>query len=870
MGETYTDDIKKIMESVRDNPVTIAKSANGPGKSHCAARIAVWLFKCFPGSQVYTCAAPPEGNLKRILWGEIGGIIEKHPALFKKDLVKILHIERSALSFLTGVAIPTSGSEKQREAKFCADADDLFEMRDGSVVRYGDLIGQKDVQVLSVDPQFKRQESLAEFFDNGMKPVWEIELEDGEVIRRTGNHPLYAGWDIKPDHRIIDGKHGKGRIRARQEGWVEVSNLKVANAVLCPDDTGFNFGSEGTDDNQLKFLAYMIGDGCFRGKIEKSIRLQFTQEDNAQRAEFLNVLTAMGATHSISDKKKYNWAVITINDQKLKDFIQKCGLAGKGSEKKFVPDFVNNLGKEHIALFLSRLFATDGWACVTNKAEIGYCSKSERLVCDIRRLLRRFGIRAKIIPKIISWDHNGESKRGLYWSLFICRAIDVIRFADKIGIYGKEDGVNACREYSMNRQWVYGNWKFEKPGYRWGIINSIRAIGDRPTVGVHVPENQTYLTSLVEHNSGKHAPYLLFIVDEGDAVPDEVYRGIESCMSGGIMARLLVMFNPRAEMGAVYRMERDKKAKIISLSAFNHPNVISGENRIPGAVTREAVVRRINEWCRPLLDDEKVDSECFRLPEFLEGAVAKSQDGYTEYLPLKAGHYKIMEPSFSYMVLGAYPAKGSNQLISKEWVNQARFRWDAYVREHGEKAPPHTPGVMGLDLGEFGTDPSVLCTRYGGYVERMIQWSGLDPVASAEKAVTAFKNKTRIYSCNCDADGIGSGAPPTMQRAGCSAYPVKASFKPTETSDMGVFCIMRDQLWWACREWLRTDPGAMLPPDDELIEELLCPTYEIPGGEIRVMKKDLIKEHIKRSPNKADALCLTFYSGGFFSGCDLS
>ena len=35
--------------------------------------------------------------------------------------------------------------------------------------------------------------------------------------------------------------------------------------------------------------------------------------------------------------------------------------------------------------------------------------------------------------------------------------------------------------------------------------------------------------------SGKHAPYLLFILDEGDAIGDEVYRGIESCMSGGRM-----------------------------------------------------------------------------------------------------------------------------------------------------------------------------------------------------------------------------------------------------------------------------------------------------------------------------------------------
>jgi hypothetical protein len=82
--------------------------------------------------------------------------------------------------------------------------------------------------------------------------------------------------------------------------------------------------------------------------------------------------------------------------------------------------------------------------------------------------------------------------------------------------------------------------------------------------------------------------------------------------------------------------------------------------------------------------------------------------------------------------------------------------------------------------------------------------------------------------------------------------------------------ILRDQLWWACREWLRTDPGAMLPPDELLIEELQTPTYEVDRGKIRVMKKDTMREVLKRSPDRADSLCLTFHSGGFFAGLDFS
>jgi hypothetical protein len=118
LGERFTDDVKVMMESVRDNIITLARSANAVGKTHGAARVAIWFYKCFGNCQVYTAAAPPESNLRNLLWGEIGSIIERHPDLFKRDEVKNLHVSRSAQSFLTGVTIPTSGSEAQREAKF--------------------------------------------------------------------------------------------------------------------------------------------------------------------------------------------------------------------------------------------------------------------------------------------------------------------------------------------------------------------------------------------------------------------------------------------------------------------------------------------------------------------------------------------------------------------------------------------------------------------------------------------------------------------------------------------------------------------------------------------------------------------------------
>ena len=60
----------------------------------------------------------------------------------------------------------------------------------------------------------------------------------------------------------------------------------------------------------------------------------------------------------------------------------------------------------------------------------------------------------------------------------------------------------------------------------------------------------------------------------------------------------------------------------------------------------------------------------------------------------------------------------------------------------------------------------------------------------------------------------------------------------------------------------------MIPPDELLIEELQTPTYEVHRGKIRVMKKATMREVLKRSPDRADALCLTFaVDSSFFGGC---
>jgi len=415
---------------------------------------------------------------------------------------------------------------------------------------------------------------------------------------------------------------------------------------------------------------------------------------------------------------------------------------------------------------------------------------------------------------------------------------------------------------------VYASWrKSIYDGFLWDKVKSVENIGKRQTVGVTVEGDGTYLTSIVEHNSGKHAPSLLFLIDEGDAVPDPVFDGIETCLSGGY-DRMLITFNPRQRLGHVYRTIKEGRAHVVKLSAFNHPNVITGENIIDGAVTREKTIRRISQWTRPLAPGEKIDKACFELPKYLVDCVPVDQRG-KDLQPLVSGWYRIEEHQFSHVVLGEYPAQAENQLISEEWVDKARSRYDLFVAKHGVIVPESVSCVCGLDIADGGNDDSILTKRFGNFVHPLVSWQDKDVIELADEVndEVCHLHPTAVY---CDGTGVGAGTAPYMARQhNLPAVKVMVASSPTMTVESGEFGLLLDQLMWTVRDWLKDDM-AMLPPDALLVEELLSFNYTVKQGKIKVSSTDDIKDLLKRSPDRARSLMLSHHPTGKFGGMDLS
>lgn len=361
--------------------------------------------------------------------------------------------------------------------------------------------------------------------------------------------------------------------------------------------------------------------------------------------------------------------------------------------------------------------------------------------------------------------------------------------------------------------------------------------------------------------SGKHAPYLAFLCDEGDAIPAEVYRGIDACLSGGT-TRLMIFFNPRHQSGPVWDLIKSGRAHVVKISAFDHPNVVAGENIIRGAVTQEKTIQRINEWTRPLIAGEQVDQECFAIPAFLIGKSAPREGGSEWYAPLMAGWRKITDQQFFYKVLAQYPTQTESGLIPKIWFDRAVKNYQQYVKQNGDKLPNGIMPRLGYDIAEsLVGDDNVVSARADWFLRvGLDRWKGMDTIAGADRAERRYR-ETGASELLVDATSIGAGTAPHLRRQKVNISAVKVAERPTSRPGVqqeAKFHRMREQLMWKFREWFSREDSALGPYSVQLEEQVLFWQYRIEGGEIKCSKKEDFKKTFGYSPDDFDSALLTF------------
>ena len=204
-------------------------------------------------------------------------------------------------------------------------------------------------------------------------------------------------------------------------------------------------------------------------------------------------------------------------------------------------------------------------------------------------------------------------------------------------------------------------------------------------------------------------------------------------------------------------------------------------------------------------------------------------------------------------VLGEFADEGDDTVIPLSWIESAIMR-DIVVS-------PTQPVVWGLDVSRFGSDRTALCKRKGkSILEPITTWQGKDLMQTCGLVMSEYKKlenftDERPQEILVDSIGLGSGVCDRLAEMGLPARGINVSESPSASD---IYMRKRDELWFRAREWFQERDCKLPEGCEELVGELSVPHYEFSSsGKIKVEDKASMKKRGLRSPDIADAFCLT-------------
>ena len=171
------------------------------------------------------------------------------------------------------------------------------------------------------------------------------------------------------------------------------------------------------------------------------------------------------------------------------EVILTVNMLSREADEKAVPDFVFQLNRRQMALFLSRLFTTGGRV---SDREIGYCMTSKELALGIQHLLLRFGI--------ASYFHSENSK---CYQLGISGYENIKKFAEEINMPEKEDSIQRLVEQLAKRESAKKEVALKANSeIVWEEIKSIEYLGRYQTYDLTVPVTHNFVANdIIVHNT---------------------------------------------------------------------------------------------------------------------------------------------------------------------------------------------------------------------------------------------------------------------------------------------------------------------------------------------------------------------------------
>ena len=201
---------------------------------------------------------------------------------------------------------------------------------------------------------------------------------------------------------------------------------------------------------------------------------------------------------------------------------------------------------------------------------------------------------------------------------------------------------------------------------------------------------------------------------------------------------------------------------------------------------------------------------------------------------------------FKVRVRGMFPSVSARQFISEEDVSAA-FGRDVPESQYG-----FAPKVLTVDPAWEGDDEFVIGLRQGLVFRVLKTVAKNDNDLVAARWVADLEDEHQADAVFIDG-GFGTGIKSAGEGMGRDWQLVWFAAK---SDDAGCFN-KRAEMWKAARDWLKA--GGAIPPDPVLRDELQAPEL-VPraDGKIQIEAKKDMKARGVPSPNRADALVLSF------------
>jgi hypothetical protein len=301
--------------------------------------------------------------------------------------------------------------------------------------------------------------------------------------------------------------------------------------------------------------------------------------------------------------------------------------------------------------------------------------------------------------------------------------------------------------------------------------------------------------------SGIHGKYVLFLIDESGDIPPQIGKAAEQAAGETLgrdgFVKIMQAGNPISTDGMLYAA---------SLSSKWHVIRITGDPNDPNRSPRIDI-----NWAKEQIEEYGED-----------------------------------DPWVMSYILGHFPESSLNSLLSLKEVEEAM------ERHLTEDQYAYAQKRLGIDVARGGMDSTIIFPRQGLAAFKyaaLRNYTGPQVAARVTQAKAKWGSEMEFVD---DTGGFGSSVIDSLVLAGQNPTGVHFSEKAIKPR----YFNKRAEMWLEMAEWVKR--GGALPRCNQLKKELTQVQYFIRKGKLALEDKAEVKKRLGFSPDRADALALTF------------